>query len=629
MSTILRKSESGGRRLFGSSKDKKNKQNLESFDVRDNDAASMTSSRSSQFRATPAPPAGRNTTSGAVPVAPAQVVPPAMTQNASFSSSVFNSGMNGHGDDPDAISVIGQSNLPSTPPPAAPVAAPAQHEIDAEGYSIPPPVAKGSAVAEMDETYGELQQDSANHSLAIDIQSAPLKDQQDEEQAARDHVASSLRMKPTATPSRSMRGRRGENAASKLYAGGIPALAGDIPALPAGLTKLMNNGHPAPPPPPSHRGSLESTRRLSSEIVEEKSTEEKAVSPIPKLPAIATDQEIGEKEEFHSAVDDPSLSHVSSSGLNSVSSIPIEERDENENAPLTGVAVEEPAEIEEEVDSVPETPVSLIPVLPDLTSSVVETVNVSLHGGSPARVLIVGDVALSYSGAATQAVPLRLTNTELVDRIHPNSQVITSVEDDEDELEDGYVLHPDRLSAIPTIAFKYSLTSADYVPVIVTPSWKFEERQTSVIVRYVLNPAYPADELVLSEMSLVVSIEGAQATAAQSKPSGVFNREAGHLAIVLTSAESPEIRLRKGVEGNALVRFWTEGLAKEGNGGRGGVSLSFRFAPEDESKGVTAEIKDATDLKESDPFADESEGEWAAVPVIRSIVSGMYFASAE
>ncbi|KAK7206604.1 Muniscin C-terminal mu homology domain-containing protein [Myxozyma melibiosi] len=628
MSTILRKSETGGRRLFGSSKDKKNKHHMEQIDVRESaETSSLASNRSSQY-ASFSGPTGRNTTSGAVPVAPAQVVPPAaMTQTPSYSSSVFNSGMNGHGDDPDAINIIGtsqaqqqqpQPTVTSIPTPAEPAVAVRESEVDDEGYSIPPPVAKGSAVAEMDETYGELQQETG-HALAIDIQSTPLKDEQDEEQAARERVASSLRMKPTVAASRSMRGRRGENAASKLYPGGVPSLAGDVPALPVGLTKIMNNGHGVPPPPPpaSHRGSLETTR-----------VEEKAQSPVEKsLPPISPTEE----DEFHNALEER------------VPTLPVAE---DESAPLTGTAVttekeistpvvddegdededDEEVETAEEEEEAVETAEPVIPILPDLTSSIVETVNVSLHGGEPSRVLIVGDIALSYSGSATKPVPLRLMGTETLDRVHPSAQVITSVEDDDDE-EDGYVLHPDRLSSVPTITFKYSVTNADYVPIIVKPSWKFEPHQTSVIIRYVLNPSYPAEELVLSDMSLVVSIEGAPATAAQSKPPGVFNREAGHLAIVLTSAETPEIRLRKGVEGNALVRFWTDGQAKEGNGGRGGVSLAFRYAPEDSASGLLVEIKDAVDQKESDPFADESEGEWAAVPAIRSIVSGMYFAS--
>ncbi|KAK9434171.1 Muniscin C-terminal mu homology domain-containing protein [Lipomyces doorenjongii] len=695
MSTMLRpgKSEGSRRGLFGHKDKDKNKyrEQIDVSPVREpshmsTETASIASSRSRSSR--PEPPPHR-TTSGAVAVlsSPATQGPGSAATSPPTAAPFVVTNGNGYIEDPDAINVIGTIDHSDRPTPAPPLPSqliqpvpasqpqPQQPQVDSEGFSIPQPISKDSALASLEDdlTAYHDQQSTIN----VDIQSQTIKDEQDDAQAAVERVAASLRSQPTIS-GRSMRGRRGE-IQSKLIAPGT-----EVNVTPA--------AHGVPPPPPPHRGEHalaassvvpieEETATVPAEIVqpvesvsepemafdnvvEEPNTAE--TEPIVEREPEAAEQKVGEQIEpipptesvvvasppvlsplstdtavTEKGVEIPPESAVPSEQYYSTSSAtpftpttpqeyyspitqplqqaPVVQRLESTMSTITSPTASTAAAAEHPQES----------IVPGLSSSIVETVHVSLQNGLPTRALIVGEIALSFSSTTTTSpspAPLRLTNTSGLDRVMPNQSLLVP-----SESAGEYMVDAAALSSAPAIAFKYSITSPSYAPIIVDPIWKFEAHQTSVMLYYFLNPDFPVDELAVSDFSIEVAIEGARATACRSKPSGVFDQETAKLSIPI-AGEGHEVTFRKADEKvQVLVRFLNEGLARESSSG--GVAVKFRYSPPSAMEGVCVEVLDVgkkAGEETDDPFADEAaaETEWSLVPVVRSVVAGQYFAAA-
>ncbi|KAK9375679.1 Muniscin C-terminal mu homology domain-containing protein [Lipomyces chichibuensis] len=696
MSTMLRpgKSEGSRRGLFGHKGKDKNKyrEQIDVSPVRESshmstETASIASSRSRSSR--PEPPPHR-TTSGAVPVlsSPATQSPgSAATSPQSAAPFVVTKG-NGYIEDPDAINVVGTVDHSGRPTPAAPLPSqsiqpvPAlqpeaqQPQVDSEGFSIPQPISKESALASLEDDLTAYHDQQST--IKVDIQSQTIKDEQDDAQAAVERVAASLRSRPTIS-GRSMRGRRGE-IQSKLIAPGTEVSTPPV--------------HGVPPPPPPHRGEHalpassvvpieEETATVPAEIVQpvesvsepevafdnvveepngtaeiepivEKAREpeaaeqkvEEKIEPIPPTESIAvasppvlsplsTDTAVTQKgKEMATEAAVPSEQYYSTSSATAFTPTTPQEYYSPITQPLQQAPVAEQMESTSIItsptpstDAAAEHPQESI--VPGLSSSIVETVHVSLQNGAPTRALIVGEIALSFSSTTTTSpspAPLRLTNTSGIDRVMPNQSLLAP-----SESAGEYIVDAATLSSAPAIAFKYSISSPSYAPIIVDPIWKFEAHQTSVMLYYFLNPDFPVDELTVSDMSIEVAIEGALATACRSKPSGVFDQESAKLSIPI-AGEGHEVTLRKTDEKvQILVRFLNEGLARESSSG--GVVVKFRYSPPSAMDGVCVEVLDVGKKggeETDDPFADEAatEAEWSLVPVVRSVVAGQYFAAA-
>ncbi|KAK9488407.1 Muniscin C-terminal mu homology domain-containing protein [Lipomyces starkeyi] len=697
MSTILRpgKSEGSRRGLFGHKDKDKNKyrEQIDVSPVREpshmsTETASIASSRSRSSR--PEPPPHR-TTSGAVPVlssSATQAPGSATTSPQSAAPFVVTNG-NGYNEDPDAINVIGTVDHSERPTPAAPLPSqsiqlvpasqpqPQQPQVDSEGFSIPQPISKDSALASLEDDLTAYHDQQST--IKVDIQSQTIRDEQDDAQAAVERVAASLRSRPTIS-GRSMRGRRGE-IQSKLLGPGTEA-------------NMTSPAHGVPPPPPPHRSEhavpassvvpieeetetvpaeivqpvesvseaemasdnvVESNETDETELIVEKArepeaavqkveekieptppTESTAVASPPVLSPLSTDTAVTQKGvELAPASAVPSEQYYSTSSATPftpttlqeyyspitqpLQQAPIAQRMESTTSTITSPTSSTVAAAEHPQES----------IVPGLSSSIVETVHVSLQNGAPTRTLIVGEVALSYSSTTTTSpspAPLRLTNTSGLDRVMPNQSLLVP-----SESAGEYMVDAAALSSAPAIAFKYSITSPSYAPIIVDPIWKFESHQTSVMLYYFLNPGFPVDELTVSDLSVEVAIEGARATACRSKPSGVFDQETAKLSIPI-AGEEHEVTLRKTDEKvQVLVRFLNEGLARELSSG--GVVVKFRYSPPSAMDGVCVEVLDVGKKggeETDDPFADEAaaEAEWSLVPVVRSVVSGQYFAVA-
>ncbi|KAK9235692.1 Muniscin C-terminal mu homology domain-containing protein [Lipomyces kononenkoae] len=666
MSTMLRpggKGENGRRGLFGL-RDKDRNKYSEQIDVSpvrepsqvSAETESIDSNRSRLSR--PEPPPHR-TTSGAVPVV-LQAPGPGETLNQ---PGIVTNG-NAYVQDPDAIDVIGTYH-PAVPPPLqamqpVPVSQfpPQQPQVDSEGYSIPPPVSKEETgpVSLEDEEDLTAHQDQ-QPGIKVDIQSQTIKDEHEDAQAAVERVAASLRSRPTIS-GRSVRGRRGEIQSkstgpelnSSQVAHGIPPPlpphrgehAAVVPAvefieeqpstLPAGTvppvetvsepevglekivgqTNEIGEGEPIA----EKEGGVEAAGPQSDESIPK--TEPAVAQAPPVLPPLSTDTtSVTEKaSEVVAAV--PSEQYYTPI-ITSQPQVPTVQRIESMTSSVTSPTWSTTAAEEHPQES----------IVPGLSSSVVETVHVSLQNGAPIRTLIVGEIALAFASSTSPSpmpVPVRLTNTSGLDRVLPNKSLLVP---SESGVEGEYTLDAGTLSSAPAIAFKYSNTSFAYAPIIVDPIWKFEPRQTSVMVYYYLNPDFVVDELTVSDLSIEVGIEGAVATACRSKPSGVFDQEHGRLSIPI-AGDGQEVRLRKTDEKvQVLVRFLNEGLARESSSG--GVVVKFRYSPPAAMEGVCVEVLDVAkkSAEPDDPFADEAgaEGEWSLVPVVRSVVAGRYFAA--
>ena len=176
---------------------------------------------------------------------------------------------------------------------------------------------------------------------------------------------------------------------------------------------------------------------------------------------------------------------------------------------------------------------------------------------------------------------------------------------------------------------------ASFAPILLSPVWKTEPTQTSVLFNYGLNPKYNiGDEssITLQNVVLVLRLEpGSKATSCQSKPAGTFSREKGliywRLGDVSFSRDQPTQSMR--------VRFFTEGEAKPGNSearweisGASALALGSGLGV---SQSVPGESKQ--EEKESDPFADAEESvpiptspapTWKPVASVKRITSGTY-----
>ena len=274
---------------------------------------------------------------------------------------------------------------------------------------------------------------------------------------------------------------------------------------------------------------------------------------------------------------------------------------------------------------------------PGLNASIVETVSATFSQGQVIKAIVIGEMALQHNAADSASSPgsevVRLENFPVLEKVAPNPTFISQKPSTSGEYSVD-LSHTTR----PTVAFKYQVhlddtSLAAHAPIALTPTWKIEAMQASVILSYTFNPSFlsPSKRSVsLKNVMVFISIEGAKAASCQSKPAGIFSKEKSLIYWKLGDvtldgyAEAPQ---------KVLARFSTDGEAKPGNvevrweisgeqaaGLGSGLGISQTGAGKEESGG-------------SDPFADESttavstSGNWKEVPLTRRIMSGKYAAS--
>ncbi|MCJ1388852.1 hypothetical protein MMC18_001702 [Xylographa bjoerkii] len=264
---------------------------------------------------------------------------------------------------------------------------------------------------------------------------------------------------------------------------------------------------------------------------------------------------------------------------------------------------------------------------PGLNASIIETVSAWFSDSQVIKAVVIGELALSHniSGNVPRSgvESIRLENFPVLEKIATNNTIINQIESKSGE----YTVDVSQI-AHTSLAFKYQVhmeesAMAAYAPVILSPLWKVEPTQASVILNYSFNNAFvsPAKRSVsLQNVVVMITVENTKALTCLSKPAGTFSKEKNtiywRLGNVTLDAysEGPQ---------RLVARFSTEGEATPGS-----VEARWEISAA-EGLGSGLGISHASGGKEegSDPFADEgiggsSSGVYKAVPVVRKIMSG-------
>lgn len=276
---------------------------------------------------------------------------------------------------------------------------------------------------------------------------------------------------------------------------------------------------------------------------------------------------------------------------------------------------------------------------PGLNSSIVETVSTWFEHGNVTRAVVIGELALAYN-PPDLSVPfghetIRLENFPVLEKVAPNPTFV-------DQIADKAGDYTVNLSSITRtqVAFKYQVhldesNIASFAPIALTPAWKVEATQTSVILNYSLNPAFHLaaghTSVTLSNVVLIIHLDpsGSKSSHCQSKPVGTFSKEKSliywRLGDVTLSADQPGQQLR--------ARFYTDSEAKPGNVEARWEMIGDNASGHGSGLGVSQMVQssEAADA-EDDPFADESAAPsspaitWKDVPIVKRISNGTYSA---
>ncbi|KAL8882210.1 MAG: hypothetical protein Q9198_000755 [Flavoplaca austrocitrina] len=271
-----------------------------------------------------------------------------------------------------------------------------------------------------------------------------------------------------------------------------------------------------------------------------------------------------------------------------------------------------------------------------LNASVVETVSAWFLSGQVTKSVVIGELALAHnaseSATNSRSENIRLENFPVLEKVAPNPTFVTPIPSRSGE----YTVNLGQISRT-MVAFKYQVHLEDsnlaaHAPIVISPSWKIEAGQASVIVNYSFNSAFvsPAGRRVgLKNVVVVINLANNVAQACQSKPVGHFSKEKSLIYWRLGDvsldgyADSPQ---------KLLARFTTETEAQPGN-----VEVRWEISGEAAiGLGSGLGLSQAGSSKEEggfDPFSDESSaagsptGAWKEVKVQRKMVSGKYVAN--
>ena len=266
---------------------------------------------------------------------------------------------------------------------------------------------------------------------------------------------------------------------------------------------------------------------------------------------------------------------------------------------------------------------------PGLNASIVETVSADFSQGQVTRSAVMGELALvnnpSETTPATNSETIRLENFPVLEKVAPNPAFITELPSRNGE----YSVDLSQISRT-AVAFKYKVHLeesylAAHAPFTLTPVWKIEPTQASVILNYAFNSAFASPikrSVTLKNVMVFITIENSKALACRSKPVGTFSKEKSTIYwkigdLTLDSyAEGPE-KLR--------AQFSTESEAKPG-----AVEVRWEIDGEHSAGlGSGLSLSRMSGSGVADPFADEGTGvgsgsAWKEVAVLRKMISGKY-----
>ena len=270
---------------------------------------------------------------------------------------------------------------------------------------------------------------------------------------------------------------------------------------------------------------------------------------------------------------------------------------------------------------------------PGLNASIVETVAAWFENGAITKSIVIGELALvNHASSLTEtSTSIRLENFPVLEKVAPNPTFIDSVPSKSGE----YKLDLSQISK-PQVAFKYQVHLDDtiasqgaHVPISLSANWKAEPTQISVILNYGFNPLFLSStsprQVNLSNVVVIVTVEGAKSITCQSKPMGTYSKERN-----LIYWRLGDLNLREEDGGlKLLARFSTESEAKPGNIEARWEVIGDNAAGLGSGLGIARVAEKSEGMGTADPFADngtEKKEEWADVKVVRKLVSGKYVA---
>ena len=276
-----------------------------------------------------------------------------------------------------------------------------------------------------------------------------------------------------------------------------------------------------------------------------------------------------------------------------------------------------------------------------LNISMVETISAWFEHGAITRATVIGEMALAHNTGSfpstSNTESIRIDNFAALEKVAPNPAFITQ----QGSLGGEYSVNLSNITHGPQIAFKYqvhvdSSTASSYAPLILSPMWRIQPTQTSVILSYSLNPVIASSlggpihisNVVLSIAMDISDASAGKPTACQSKPAGTFSRERGAITwrlgdITLTPSAAPE---------KLLARFVTE---TEGRQGKVEAKWEISGAPESLGSGLGVSVLESggSVSAAADPFADDEPsassagfGSWRKASAARKLVNGTYLA---
>ncbi|KAK3812193.1 MAG: Muniscin C-terminal mu homology domain-containing protein [Benniella sp.] len=190
-------------------------------------------------------------------------------------------------------------------------------------------------------------------------------------------------------------------------------------------------------------------------------------------------------------------------------------------------------------------------------ASVVEKVHVHSQAGHVSKMMVTGEVIITVEGTELDPeqpskVLLRLTHLQSLEKCVPNQAYLSAKEE-----EGAYWVDLEALSQAMQqngvgqgiVVLKYQVRTTDeeakqtMIPLLIHPAWKCESHQTSLLINYKANtqcklsqaPAATTEgggvgtqESQLSDLSFLVPVSG-EVVNAQSRPTGIWNSETNRM----------------------------------------------------------------------------------------------------
>ncbi|GMM29137.1 Syp1 protein [Martiniozyma asiatica (nom. inval.)] len=254
-------------------------------------------------------------------------------------------------------------------------------------------------------------------------------------------------------------------------------------------------------------------------------------------------------------------------------------------------------------------------VQPGLNTSIVELYNAHFVNGQLEKSNIVGEIAFSYipHGESTETphqLEIRMDQLNAPNYLLNNQYVLPGVNIGSFTLNTGAII--DRTVG----GMKYLINPVN-VPIKITPVWKHEEKQSTVIIS--LSPTNNeslskwfenGNSLKIQNVMLSVSLDvpGGVVTSAATKPAGSLSREKGRVSWVCK-----ELVFDGYQDERFIARFSTTSKGKESESG-----VRARFNISDEDGGCIPWNDEVKVVVVNGPFEEEE------VKVVKSCVAGDY-----